>query len=230
MNPPLVSVIICVYNAEKYLKDAINSFLAQDYAHKELIVVDDASTDNSPKIASSFPEIQLVSFSKNIGLPRSRNIGIEATSGEYIAFLDADDLWVRDRLSRQVQFHLEHPDFKYSYSQERFFYENGIEAPNWTKKRVFQSDHMSYHLGGMLIHRSLFDLVGDFNPEFTGHNDSADWIFRAKDQGFIGGEINEVFLHRRIHGENLSSAISMQNKYLLKAIKSSIERQKKDDG
>lgn len=96
-------------------------------------------------------------------------------------------------------------------------------------KKVLQKDHMSYHMGSVLIHKSLFNIVGNFSDTFGNDNDSADWIFRSKDLGFIGGEIREVLLHRRVHDDNLSGEVNTQNATLLKALKVSIERQKKEN-
>ncbi len=229
MDNPLVSVIICVYNGAAFLADAIDCVLKQDYPEIELIVVDDGSTDNSAKIAASYPQVKLVSHTVNQGLPRTRNTGIQVAAGEYIAFLDADDFWPPNKINAQVKFHHEHPEYKYSFSMERFFWENIQEEPNWAKKQAFQEDHVAYCAGSMLFHKSLFDIVGQFNPEFR-NGDTTEWIFRAKDQGFMGGVVKEVLLFRRIHDHNLSGEVAEEVKMLLKAVKASINRQGKSMG
>ena len=100
MDKPLVSVIVPVYNGEHYLSFAIHSILRQDYHPSEVIVVDDGSTDNSANIARSFKEVRYIHQS-NQGVAMARNVGIAAARGEFIAFLDADDLWTPNKLSIQ---------------------------------------------------------------------------------------------------------------------------------
>lgn len=103
-----VSVIMPVYNVEQYVKFAINSVLNQTYKDFELIIVDDGSTDSSLKICRSFrdPRIRIISQS-NRGLAGARNSGIRASEGQYIAFIDSDDLWAKTKLEHHV-YHLDH--------------------------------------------------------------------------------------------------------------------------
>ena len=228
MSNPLVSVIICVFNDEAFLADAIDCVISQDYPNIELIVIDDGSHDSSAELAKSYQQVRLVSHSDNQGLPAARNTGIQSASGEYIAFLDADDRWPETKISTQVKFHQEHPESKFSYTLERFFFEDMQEQPNWSKKPVFQEDHVAYCAGSMLFHRSLFEIVGLFNPEYR-NGDGTEWSFRAKDLGYQGGIIEEVLLFRRIHKGNLSSSVDEETKSLFRAVKSSINRQQKSN-
>jgi glycosyltransferase involved in cell wall biosynthesis len=106
---PLMSVVLCFYNEERFLREAIESVLHQDYAHWELWLVDDGSVDESPTIARSyvarFPErIHYLdhAYHQNLGLSASRNAGIKHCRGAYVAFLDADDLWLPGKLSQQL--------------------------------------------------------------------------------------------------------------------------------
>lgn len=95
-----------VYNGERYLKESIDSVLNQTYQNLELVAIDDGSTDNSNKILASYAEkekrVRRLS-QRNAGQAKARNTGIQASQGEYIAFLDQDDLWVRDKLALQVK-------------------------------------------------------------------------------------------------------------------------------
>ena len=96
MYKDLISVIVPVYNVEKYLEKCLNSLVNQTYQNIEIIVVDDGSTDNSGRIADDFAlkyDIIKVIHTKNGGLSAARNVGIENAGGEYIAFVDSDD-WV----------------------------------------------------------------------------------------------------------------------------------------
>lgn len=99
----LISIIIPVYNAEKYLREAIDSALQQTYKECEVIVVDDGSTDNTPKILLEYrSQIQIISQS-NQGSAAACNAGVKAAKGEWISFLDADDVWLPEKLARQME-------------------------------------------------------------------------------------------------------------------------------
>ena len=102
----LVSVIVPVYNGEKYIEDTINSVLSQTYTDWELIVVDDGSSDGTRDKVRRFlsERVRLVEFGENQGAAKARNAGIELARGRYVCFLDADDLWMSEKLERQVAF------------------------------------------------------------------------------------------------------------------------------
>ena len=102
MSPtkPLISVIVPVYNGDKYLAHALESILIQDYKPVEIIVVDDGSTDLSAQVVKSLP--MHYSYQKHSGLGAALNHGIKMATGDSFAFLDADDLWARTKLSRQL--------------------------------------------------------------------------------------------------------------------------------
>ena len=107
-SSPLITTIIPAYNVEEYVINAIQSVLDQSYKNVELIIVNDGSTDNTEQIIKeNYPSINLIT-QKNKGLSGARNTGIENSKGEYIAFLDADDQWLPDKLEKQVEFALKH--------------------------------------------------------------------------------------------------------------------------
>lgn len=106
-NSPLISIITPIYNGEKYILETIQSVLSQTYENWEMIIVDNKSTDNSMETIKTICDerIRIISLEYNSGGPaRPRNIGIENAEGEYIAFLDADDVWLPEKLEKQVSF------------------------------------------------------------------------------------------------------------------------------
>lgn len=109
---PTVSVLLCVYNGERYLREAVDSILAQTWTDFEFVIVDDASTDKTPAILDSYRDGRIVRYrnAENIGLTKSLNRGLEICRGEYVARIDADDVSLPDRLARQVAFLAEHPE------------------------------------------------------------------------------------------------------------------------
>jgi glycosyltransferase involved in cell wall biosynthesis len=110
MNKPTVSVVIPCYNGAKFLRETLDSVLAQTYPVLEVLVIDDGSTDDSAAIAESFgPPIRVIR-QPNQGESVARNRGIDEAKGEWIAFLDADDLWDAQKIHKQMDFSLLHPE------------------------------------------------------------------------------------------------------------------------
>lgn len=125
----MISVIIPVYNAEKYLQETINTVLEQTYTDWELILVDDCSSDGSFQIAtqneSADTRIHVIHSEKNLGASKSRNLGLDAAKGRYIAFLDADDIWNADKLTRSLQY-LQENDFGFVFTGYEFADEKAV--------------------------------------------------------------------------------------------------------
>lgn len=129
MEESLVSIIVPVYNAEKFIKDTIQTVKNQTYQNWELILVDDFSTDNSVDIINKNIEerIKLVKLEKNSGAAICRNKGVEKAKGRYIAFLDSDDLWRKEKLEKQLEFMREK---KCSFSFSGYEFANSEGKPN----------------------------------------------------------------------------------------------------
>lgn len=118
-----VSVIITAYNVEKYIKQAIESVLVQNIP-LEIIIINDASTDNTEKVIYEYLHLDFFKYIKNntnIGVAKSRNRGINMSQGEYIAFLDADDWWERDKLRYQVFKLFKNPNYKFCYTARAIY-------------------------------------------------------------------------------------------------------------
>src|SRR5512143_3730544 len=109
-SEPLVSVVMPVYNGARYLRQALESALAQTYRPLEIVVVDDGSTDETPAILAEFGTRIRALRQPNSGSAAARNAALDAARGELIAFLDADDLWLPQKLAVQVEYLREHPD------------------------------------------------------------------------------------------------------------------------
>src|SRR4028118_1816749 len=131
-NKPLVSAIIIFLNEERFLPEAIESVLAQTYENWELLLVDDGSTDGSTQIALNYAErhpgkVRYLEHPdhQNRAMSASRNLGIEHAKGEYIAFLDADDVWMAHKLEQQVSILEAHPE-------AAMLYGNRQEWHSWT--------------------------------------------------------------------------------------------------
>ena len=124
MDPskPLISVMIPVYNCDRYLGEAIESVLSQTYRPLEIIIIDDGSTDGSAAVAKRFmPHIHYY-YQANAGIGSARNKGIELAQGSFFAFLDADDLWSKDKLAQQMAALEAHPGVDVVFGHVTQFY------------------------------------------------------------------------------------------------------------
>ena len=221
----LVSVIVPVYNGERYLASTLQSVVAQDYRPIEILVIDDGSDDRSAEIARGFPEVRYFHQS-NQGAAVARNLGIENAQGELVAFLDADDTWMAAKLSIQVRHLLDHPDLGFVLARQLIFLEPGVQRPSWLKPELLENDSVGYVPSTLLARKTVFDRIGGFDPRFVPAED-AEWFFRAKDAGIAMGVVSEVLLHKRVHGSNLSHGTAVSQPRLLQTLRSSIERQRK---
>ncbi|MDL2122790.1 MAG: glycosyltransferase [Deltaproteobacteria bacterium] len=179
---PLVSVIIPTYNRGWTLKDAIDSVLAQDFTDFELIVVDDGSTDNTQDILSSYKKDIVVLRQDNKGVSSARNKGIVSASGQFIAFLDSDDLWLSQKLSTQVDFFNANPDALICQTEEKWI-RNGIRVNPKKRHKKLSGDIFNPSLylclvspSAVMIKRSLFEKTGMFDESFPACEDYDMWL------------------------------------------------------
>lgn len=165
MEEYLVSIIVPVYNSEKFIKDTIKTVKQQTYQNWELILVNDCSTDNSESIINKQIEednrIKLISLKKNSGAAIARNTGIEKARGKYIAFLDADDLWKSNKLKSQIKFMNENK-YEFTFTGYEFADENGNE----TGKTVQVPQKLTYKQA--LKNTTIFTSTVIFDSEVLG--------------------------------------------------------------
>lgn len=223
-NNKCVSVIIPVYNGDKYLSEAIGSVLAQTYRPIELIIVDDGSTDNSAQIAQSYKGIRYI-YQHNKGVTEARNVGILSSQGDFIAFLDQDDLWTTNKLSVQIAYLHKYPEVGYVLAGQKFFLEPGAIAPPWLKKELLLHDQIGYLPGTFVVRRRVFNRIGLFDPTYKIGSDT-DWLARAKDLKVPMAILPEVLLIRRIHHSNQSAQTDIIHAELTKILKASIDRRR----
>ena len=201
MTPPLVSCVVPVFNGERYLGVALNSIAAQTYRHTEIIVIDDGSTDGTPAVAETTPVALRYLRQANAGPAAARNAGIREAAGDLIAFLDADDLWPKDRLTRIVDTFLANPSLDIVVGHAVMF-EDSPEAAGLGGRPV-DVPIPAYITSGFVARRSAFARVGPFS-ESLKHSDSTDWFVRARALHVAIELIPDVVLRRRLHTENIS--------------------------
>ena len=205
MTDLTVTVIVPVYNGERYLAEALESVRAQDHRPIDLVVVDDGSDDGTGDVARGFPEARYLRRD-HAGLAATRNAGVAAARGAFIAFLDADDLWPPHKLRVQVDHLVRHPEVDYVVAYLRNFLEPGHVAPGWLKPEQLEEDQVAFSTGTLLARREAFERIGDFNPVFAVGDDT-DWFSRARQAGLVSGVLPEALLRRRIHDRNLTTEL-----------------------
>ena len=224
----LVSVIMPVCDGEAYLAEAIDSVLCQSHPQLELVVVDDGSSDGSGKIigeyVSRFANAICIS-QDNAGVSAARNRGIEACSGELVAFLDQDDRWCEDTLDTHVKYHQQHPEIGYTLAQQVCFLEGMAEPPGWFRLQQLDVPHTGYLPGTLVAKRPMFEQIGLFDTQYPISSD-ADWFARARDQQVATAILPQTLLHRRIHPGNQSRHSKQIQGELTRLLRASIKRKR----
>ena len=198
---PLATIVIAAYNAEPFLGKAIASALAQDYVPLEVVVVDDGSTDGTSDVARSFPDVRYVA-QENKGPSAARNRGLEEASGEFVAFLDADDEALPAKMTLQVGYLLDHPDVGCTLGRQEVSFEGG-GAPEWMGNDPVYGDFAGIPLMSLVARRSTLLELGGFDPALRVAEDR-DLLVRMRERGIRIEVVPEVVLRRLFHGENLS--------------------------
>jgi GT2 family glycosyltransferase len=211
---PSVTVIVAVHNAELYIAETLDSIRSQTFRDFEVIVVDDGSTDRTPQVVARYPEVRYIRQS-NQGQPVARNVGIKAALGTYVAFLDADDLWLPDKLAKQIGYLLKHPEAVWIYTDAVVF----DSVKSTTIARIGEKHKLC---DGMIlrqllldafissptpvIRRSIFEDLGMFeeNPSLRFGEDWNMWLRVA--EKYPVAVIPDVLALIRVHGANMTGS------------------------
>lgn len=211
-NSNLVSIIVPVYNSEKFINDTIRTVQEQTYEKWELILVNDCSTDDSIRIIEEYAKedkrIKLINLDSNSGAAIARNTGIKQSKGRYIAFLDSDDLWNKEKLEKQIKF-MKEREYEFSFTGYEFADENGkgngkiVNVPEkinykqalknttiWTSTVIFDVEKLGKELIQM--------------PKVKRGQDTATWwkVLKQIDNAY---GIDEVLSYYRRTNESLSA-------------------------
>lgn len=182
-----ISVIIPAWNAERHIARAIRSVLAQSRPAEEIIVVDDGSTDGTAKVVRAFGmQVRLIT-QPNGGASVARNTGIAAATGDWIAFLDADDEWLPDKLQLQAERHQQYPALQWSFTRLEWarpeWPTHRLAHPDAAPKTGVFEDYLAAYCAGyfistitVMVHRSVFETVGLFEPGMKRAQDNDLWF------------------------------------------------------
>lgn len=226
-NGPLVSVIVPAYNAEKYLGEALESALAQTRQDVEIILVDDGSTDGTAAIARSFgARVQLVQ-QENRGVGGAVNTGLRRARGDLLAFLDADDRWLADKLSLQVSWMEAHPETDLVFGHARQFISPEIGPEDRLRLAGMQeAPEPGFMKLTMLARRRAFEQVGEFSEGLRA-GDFVDWYMRAMEAGLQVHMLPEVLAERRIHLGNTGMRDPGSQQDYVRVVRSALLRRRR---
>lgn len=203
MISELISVIIPVYNGEQYLAQAIDSVLGQTCPPAEIIVVDDGSTDGSADIARAFGTAVRCVAQANLGPAAARNLAVKQAGGNLLAFLDADDVWLPDKLECQLAALASNPGREAVLGRvENFLSPELDEAERRILARAAQQGG-EFHVGALLLRRSAFTWVGSFDTRWR-HGEFVEWWARATRLKLNYVVAPQLVLRRRLHTSNLT--------------------------
>ena len=220
----MVSIVMPAYNSGKTISESVNSIIAQTYEDWELIVIDDGSADETPEIISSFAKqdkrIRFLQNDKNSGVSYTRNRAVRMAEGEWIAFLDSDDLWRPEKLEKQMALVKEHPDMVVCYTASSFIDDNGdpygyvmpaVEELNY--ETLLRKNLMS--CSSVMIRASV--MKGIKMPSDKMHEDYFVWLTVLREYGIAYG-INEPLLIYRMcenskSSNRIKSAVMLYHSY-----------------
>ena len=207
-NKPIISIIMNCYNGEAFLNEAINSITKQTFENWELIFFDNNSKDNSEKIVKSFKDSRIKYFKSDrlLNLYDARNLAVKKTNGDYISFLDTDDMWTKDKLEKQINFIKKNSNYKILYSnyyvlknnEKQIMYKNELPSGFITQKLL---DFYGIGINTAFLDKSIFEqynfkkdlnIIGDFD------------FFIQTSKKFQIGYISDPLTFYRVHENNFT--------------------------
>lgn len=199
----LVSIITPSYNSSKFIEDCIKSVISQTYLEWEMIIVDDCSTDESKSLIKKYSKkdkrIKTFFLEENVGAAVARNIAIRESKGKYIAFLDSDDLWKKNKLEEQLCFMISN-DISFSFTSYQPISENGFEKYSVVEvpKEIDYHSYLKNTIIGCLTVIIDREKTGEFYmPNIRSSHDMALWLLIMK-RGFTAHGLNENLAYYRI--------------------------------
>ncbi len=220
MNPKL-TVLMPVYNGERFLSDAIESILGQTYKDFELLIINDGSADRSREIILSYddPRIILVENQQNQGIPRTRNIGLKLARGKYVACMDADDISMPDRLEKQIKFLVDNPEVGLVAGWIEIVGEDRkhlgfwrVDKANNTPEEIYYTLHFRNCIAqsSVLFDKDIVLKCGGYDERFTKTEDFELWLRLSKTTKVA--KIKQVLVKRREYNTNTSLKLIQEHK------------------
>jgi len=222
---PKISVIIPVYNGERFISEALYSVIRQNYHPIEIIVIDDGSTDKTADIVNDFEGNIRYHNQNKSGIAAARNKGISLAEGELISFIDADDVWLPDKLKLQTDLLNQNPETEIVIGfMLPLAFENMDQVTN--EQIACGKSVLALQMGSTLIRKSVFKKTGGFDTELIIAEDS-DWFYRIMEAGINVHVMPETVQLYRQHSNNITKDKDRTTSYMMKAFKKSLDRRRK---
>jgi glycosyltransferase involved in cell wall biosynthesis len=221
----LVSVVIPVYNAERYLAEAIESVLCQSFGDYEIIVVDDGSTDGSAAVAGSYGSSIRYRSQPHRGAAATRNVGVAKARGRFFSFLDADDAWTADKLEKQVAAFEEDAELDIVFGHVQEAHSPELDEGARQKTRVSSEIRPGYFASTMMVKRDSFFRVGPFATTWRV-GEGVDWHLRATDLQLRMLMLPDVVLWRRVHEKNMGIRLRDARQDYVHIVKAALDRRR----
>jgi glycosyltransferase involved in cell wall biosynthesis len=216
-----VTAIVPLFNGSRFIREAIDSILGQELRPREIIVVDDGSTDGGGFLLTSHPGVRVIR-QPNGGEAAARNRGIRESKEPLIAFLDQDDLWLPRKLALQVRALEADPSIDIVFGQHQLIVEDGVR---WFRQDLLGKTLTAELPGSMLVRRQAFERCGLYREDMRLGSD-IDWLCRVQDAGMKLKLIEEVLLLRRMHRSNSSINDALFTSELLRVARASVQRKR----
>ena len=200
---PLVSCVIPVFNGERHVREAIDSVLAQTHRPIEIVVVDDGSTDGTADAVRLYGDQVRYAHQANAGPPAARNHGLALARGDFVAFLDADDRWLPEKLAVQLARFAERPELDCCVTHARLFWTDALRAEEALFRAQGRIEQPGLAGTTMIARRRAFAAIGGFDTA-QKHVATVTWFARARDAGLAVETLPDVLALRRMHEGNLS--------------------------
>lgn len=225
MAEPAVTAAIPVRNGEAYLGEAIESVLGQSRPCEQVIVVDNGSTDRSAEIARGFgPAVEVV-FEPREGIGAARNAALRAARGDYVAFLDADDLWDPAKTALQLAAFDADPGLRLAFGHVRQFVSPELAPEEVAALRVPAAPQPGVYIGAMMATRAAIDAIGPWSEDVQ-ISDGLTFMLRARELGLEQAMLEQTVTLRRVHGENHSIRNRGERAEFARLLKQSLDRRR----
>lgn len=215
------------YNAERFVMHALNSVFAQDYRPLEVLVVDDGSTDRTAERIQWYGDRVRYFYQDNAGPAAARNLAFSKMTGDFVTFLDADDLWHPAKLSRQMAEFEQWEDLDVSVCHVRNFW-NGLPEDERVVflKRQYEPVMAGIVLQAMLARRTIVDQIGSLDTSFRFGEDT-DFYLRLKESGCMMLLMDEILGYRRVHDENMTVEFpDRKSDTMVQVVKAALDRKR----
>jgi glycosyltransferase involved in cell wall biosynthesis len=236
-DQPLVSVVMCAYNAGPFLQPALDSLLGQTYKNWELIISDDGSTDGTRerlKELEGHSQVRLFFQDENLGYVANKNFVHRQARGAYITQLDNDDVYATDKLEKQLAIIKQNPELKIVGCGYHRILEDGtvVETVQPPENGIVKKDYRSYPFWfpALLVHKSVFDYNGYFNEYFAGiYGDDVYWTVKAN-EAFPIFCIKEPLYSYRVNSSSITNVLNNKRKLIFIAVVQELLRQRQETG